>query len=83
MSNAPQRTLRSVSIALLALVAVACGKSENQEPAKTPPPPQKTVFDPVISNKARAQQQTEQAMETNKANLDAAMEKIDAQAPAP
>jgi len=83
MSSAPQRSLRSVSIALLALVIVACGKSDDKAPQKTPPPPQETVFDPVIANKARAQEKTDRAMEANKEKLDAAMEEIDKPAPAP
>jgi hypothetical protein len=82
MSNAPQGSLRSVSIALLALVMAACGKSNDQSKdkasSKTPPPPQETVFDPMIANKARAQEKTDRAMEVNKEKLDAAMEKIDA-----
>jgi hypothetical protein len=87
MNSAAQRSFRSVSIALLALAIVACGKSNDKSNDRTPPkapsPPQETVFDPVISNKARAQEKTERAMETNKEKLDAAMEQIDAPAPAP
>jgi hypothetical protein len=65
------------------MVAVACGKSADRAPPQTPPPPQQTVFDPVIANKARAQEKTERAMEVNKEKLDAEMEKIDAPTPAP
>jgi hypothetical protein len=87
MNCAAQGSFRSVSIALFALVIVACGKSDDKSndkaASKTSPPPQETVFDPVISNKARAQEKTERAMETNKEKLDAAMEQIDAPAPTP
>jgi hypothetical protein len=86
MNSAAQGQFRSVSIALLALVIVACGKSadkSNDKAASKTSPPQETVFDPVISNKARAQEKTERAMETNKEKLDAAMEQIDAPAPTP
>jgi hypothetical protein len=86
MNSAAQGQFRSVSIALLALVIVACGKSadkSNDKAASKTSPPQETVFDPVISNKARAQEKTERAMETNKEKLDAAMEQIDAPTPTP
>jgi hypothetical protein len=70
-------TLRLLSVAAIALSIAACGKSN--EPAKpaAPPPPKETVFDDLIATKARAKQQTDQAMEQNKQKLDAAMKQVD------
>jgi hypothetical protein len=67
------RTLCWISVGALALSLAACGKSNDTAKTETPPPPKETVFDGLIATKARAKQQTEQAMEANKEKLDAAM----------
>jgi hypothetical protein len=69
--------LRLLTIAALAISIAACGKSNDAAKPVTPPPPKETVFDDLIATKARAKQQTDQAMEQNKQKLDAAMKQVD------
>jgi hypothetical protein len=70
------RTL-SWSAVALALIFTACGKSNDPPKPQKTPPPKDTVFDPMISNKARAKQTTDQAMEVERENREAAMKAID------
>jgi hypothetical protein len=67
-----------ICAAAVTLGIVACGQPDD---TKSPPPNKsaqnETVFDDLIDTKARAKQQTEQAMEQNKQKMDAAMKQTE------
>lgn len=68
---------------LVPLVAVLLGVTACKEPDDPPKPQapaqaaQETVFDGMIDAKTRAKEQTEQAMEKSRANLDEGMKKAE------
>jgi hypothetical protein len=71
MTDRPSSTRRMLVIGVAFAACSACGGPASDE---SPPPPQKTVFDPMLQQRDKARELAEKLPQERKENLDRAID---------